>query len=55
MWNVFERFYRMPETVIGRFYALALTRFDRARLLIGRPPRGFSLRSTLRSTLAAVP
>jgi lycopene beta-cyclase len=51
MWNVFERFYRLPETVIGRFYALSLTRFDRARLLIGRPPRGFSLRSTL----AAVP
>jgi lycopene beta-cyclase len=47
MWNVFERFYGLPEAVIERFYALTLTGLDRARLLIGRPPRGFSLRSTL--------
>jgi lycopene beta-cyclase len=43
MWNVFARFYTLPPSVIARFYALALTRVDRARILWGRPPRGFSL------------
>jgi lycopene beta-cyclase len=44
-WNVLERFYReMPEDTIRRFYALDMTVGDRARLLLGRPPRGFSLR-----------
>lgn len=42
-WHVFDRFYRLPEPVIRRFYALETTRLDRARILIGRPPRGFSL------------
>lgn len=46
-WTVFERFYRLPESVIARFYACALTPLDRARLLVGRPPRGFSVRSAL--------
>lgn len=44
MWNVYARFYTLPESVLARFYALSLTRWDRARILIGRPPRGFSLR-----------
>ena len=44
-WHVLERFYReMPEDTIRRFYALDMTVRDRARLLLGRPPRGFSLR-----------
>jgi lycopene beta-cyclase len=43
MWNVFARFYRLPEPLIHRFYALALSRLDRARILVGRPPRGLSL------------
>lgn len=44
-WHVLERFYReMPDDTIRRFYALELTLRDRARLLVGRPPRGFSLR-----------
>jgi lycopene beta-cyclase len=42
MWNVFARFYRLPEPLIHRFYALSLTPLDRARILFGRPPRGFS-------------
>lgn len=45
MWNVFERFHRLPEPVIRRFYALRLTTKDRARLLLGRPPRGLSPRA----------
>jgi lycopene beta-cyclase len=43
MWNVFARFYRLPDALIERFYALQLTPLDRARILIGKPPKGFSL------------
>jgi lycopene beta-cyclase len=43
MWNVFARFYRLPDALIERFYALQLTALDRARILIGRPPKGFSV------------
>jgi lycopene beta-cyclase len=44
-WHVLERFYReMPDETIRRFYALDMTVADRARLLLGRPPRGFSFR-----------
>lgn len=41
--HVLERFYRLPEATIQRFYALQTTRLDRARILCGRPPSGFSL------------
>ena len=43
MWNVFERFNRLPSPVMGRFYAMELTAADRARIMLGRPPRGMSL------------
>ncbi|MBT8494322.1 MAG: lycopene beta-cyclase CrtY [Deltaproteobacteria bacterium] len=46
-WNVFERFYKLPEPLIRRFYALTMTTTDRARLLVGRPPRGLSIRAGL--------
>ena len=46
-WNVFARFYTLPDAVIRRFYALATTGFDRARLVVGRPPRGFSFAKAL--------
>ncbi|MDJ0975235.1 MAG: lycopene beta-cyclase CrtY [Planctomycetota bacterium] len=46
-WTVFRRFYRQPEHVIARFYALTLKPTDRARMLVGRPPKGFSLKSAL--------
>jgi lycopene beta-cyclase len=36
--NVLEQFYRRPEPLIARFYAAQLSRFDRWRLLAGRPP-----------------
>lgn len=48
-WNVFERFYRLPAPLIRRFYALETTAADRARILVGRPPRGFSLRARIAS------
>lgn len=44
-WHILERFYRMPEPTVERFYALQMTAADRARLLLGRPPRGFSVRA----------
>jgi lycopene beta-cyclase len=43
MWHAFERFYRLPDAVIHRFYAMALTRGDRARILFGWPPKGLRL------------
>lgn len=45
--HVLERFYRLPEPTIRRFYALATTAADRARIVCGRPPRGMSLKVAL--------
>ncbi|HEY6725953.1 MAG TPA: lycopene beta-cyclase CrtY [Polyangiaceae bacterium] len=41
--HVFERFYGLPLATISRFYALQTSAGDRARIVCGRPPRGFSL------------
>jgi lycopene beta-cyclase len=51
--HVLERFYRLPEATIRRFYALELTLGDRARLLLGRPPAGLSLRAAFSRWQAA--
>lgn len=48
-YHVLEHFYRLPEDVIGRFYALELTALDRARMFVGAPPRGMSWRAALSS------
>jgi lycopene beta-cyclase len=45
--NVIERFYRLEPALVRRFYALDLTHLDRARIVCGRPPRGFSLSRAL--------
>jgi lycopene beta-cyclase len=45
--RVLERFYRLPESLVRRFYALELTALDKARILVGRPPRGMSIRAAL--------
>ena len=37
-YRVFERFYRLPEPLIERFYAARSTRFDKLRILSGKPP-----------------
>lgn len=47
-WNVLERFYRLPEPTVRRFYALTTTATDRARIVCGRPPKGLSLRAVTR-------
>jgi len=51
-YHVLERFYRLPEPTIRRFYALALTRLDRARFFFGRPPRGLSWKALFTSEAA---
>jgi lycopene beta-cyclase len=43
-WTALDRFYRLPEATIARFYASRSTALDRARLLLGRPPAGISWR-----------
>ncbi len=40
---VFERFYRLPESTIARYYALRLRLVDKIRILGGRPPAGLSI------------
>jgi lycopene beta-cyclase len=37
-YKVLERFYRLSPDLIQRFYAASLTRWDKARILIGKPP-----------------
>lgn len=36
--SVFQRFYRLPESLVSRFYAGRSTWWDRVRVLGGRPP-----------------
>lgn len=37
-YRIFERFYRLPEPTIERFYAARSSFADKARVLIGKPP-----------------
>jgi lycopene beta-cyclase len=37
-YRVLEHFYRLPDPLIGRFYAAQLTSMDKLRILSGRPP-----------------
>lgn len=37
-YRVLEHFYRLPEALVGRFYAAKLTRLDKLRIVSGRPP-----------------
>jgi lycopene beta-cyclase len=37
-YRILERFYRLPEPLISRFYEGSLTWRDRVRILTGRPP-----------------
>ncbi|MEO7112458.1 MAG: lycopene beta-cyclase CrtY [Polyangiaceae bacterium] len=50
--DVFERFHRLPESVIARFYAHASTSSDRMRILCGRPPRGVSVSRAFREVVS---
>jgi lycopene beta-cyclase len=47
-YRVLEHFYRLPRSIIGRFYASDLTTLDKVRILSGRPP------VPLRRALAAI-
>jgi lycopene beta-cyclase len=37
-YRVLERFYRLPQPLIGRFYAAESSAFDKLRILTGKPP-----------------
>ena len=50
--RVLAWFYRQPEELIQRFYALELTAADLPRFLLRRPPGGLSLRRMLGGGLA---
>ena len=50
-WTALDRFYRLPEATIARFYASRSTWADRARILVGRPPAGLSWRHLFRRYL----
>jgi lycopene beta-cyclase len=52
-WTALDRFYRLPDETIARFYASRSTAFDRARVLVGRPPAGISWRRLLGSAREA--
>ena len=52
-WHIYSRFYRLPQETIDRFYALQLRAIDQGRLLLGRPPRGFSFRYRLSRGVAS--
>jgi lycopene beta-cyclase len=51
--DVMERFHRLPEATVRRFYAMTTTAADRARIICGRPPRGVSLRAALAEVMSA--
>lgn len=38
--GIMQRFYRLPEATVRRFYAASLKFEDRVRILVGRPPPG---------------
>lgn len=48
-WRIFARFYRLPEPLIGRFYAGRSTQADRLRILCGKPP--VPIRAAMRALL----
>lgn len=50
--DVLERFHRLPEATVRRFYAMTTTRADRARILCGKPPRGISMSAAFRELLS---
>ena len=47
MWHVFSRFYGLPAALVHRFYSMQMSTLDRARILVGRPPKGISLTAAL--------
>jgi lycopene beta-cyclase len=52
-WGVFERFHRLPEATIGRFYALRSGWADRVRIVLGSRPRGLPTPRMIYRWLAA--
>ncbi|MET0372584.1 MAG: lycopene beta-cyclase CrtY [Sphingobium sp.] len=51
-WRIFDRFYRLPEPLIGRFYAGRSDRADKVRILCGRPP--VPIRGAMRALMSHI-
>jgi lycopene beta-cyclase len=51
-WHALDRFYRLPDDTIARFYASRNTFWDRLRVLAGRPPQGVSVARLFRPRLS---
>lgn len=51
--DVLERFHRLPDASVQRFYALASSPADRLRILCGAPPRGVSLRRAIGEVMSS--
>jgi lycopene beta-cyclase len=47
MWRMAERFFRLPDGVVHRFFGMQMAPADRARLFAGRPPKGLRLGAAL--------
>lgn len=52
-WRIFERFYRLDQNLIERFYAGCPSLADRARILVGKPP--VPILSAVRALLGGPP
>jgi lycopene beta-cyclase len=52
-WRLFAKFYRLPEDLIARFYAMQLGNLERWRLLAGAPPKGMNVPALLRGVADA--
>ncbi len=48
-WRLFAKFYRLPEDVMARFYAMELGPLERWRIVAGVPPRGMRVGELLRA------
>ncbi len=46
-WRIFAHFYGLPDPLILRFYGLAMTRADRLRFFMRRPPPGVKYRKAM--------
>ena len=49
-WRVMQRFYRLPEPLIERFYAGRLTALDKLRIVTGKPPHAGGIQGRVEAT-----
>lgn len=52
-WRLFAKFYRLPEDLIARFYAMEMGALERWRIVAGAPPKGMRVRELVRAAADA--